>query len=133
MLVMHEPLGSALASCVRHVLGTSVPLQVVDVPADADVSTYSERIYRSLCQAGTRGSLVLCDLYGATPFNIARHAVIMARENGLHVELLTGANLNMVIKAVTDRISNVRDLCESAQCGAVRGIVSPDDGLPDQP
>lgn len=124
VLVMHEPLGSAFARCVEHVLGApQARLDVLDVAADADVDSTSEALCEQLLKTPSPGSLVLCDLYGATPFNVAKRAVTQARQRGARVCLLTGANLNMVLKALTDPDTDPETLRESVRCGVLRGIV----------
>lgn len=123
-LVMHKPLGTALAHCAEHVLGSpQSALHVVDVVPDADVETLSARLSVLLLKAPDSGSLVLCDLYGATPFNVAQRAIALARQQGAKTCLLTGANLNMILKALTDPSADLDVLRDSVRCSAVRGIV----------
>ncbi|HUH39932.1 MAG TPA: hypothetical protein VL024_03575, partial [Castellaniella sp.] len=71
--------------------------------------------------------LVLSDLYGATPFNIATEALRQASALGLPSHLLTGTNLCMVLKALTDQQENPETFSERVRQGAVRGIVNADD------
>lgn len=130
ILVMHQPLGEAFARCAEHVLGGSSPLQVFDIAPDADIRAVGDELVARLLTM-PHGGLVLCDLYGATPFNIARRAVAHARCQGACVELLAGANLNMVLKAVTDRITEPAALADSVRRGALRGIICPQLGESD--
>ena len=131
VLVMHEPLGTAFARCAEHVLGSpQSALHVVDVVADADVERLSVHLSGLLRNAPESGSLVLCDLYGATPFNVAQRAIALAREHGAKACLLTGANLNMILKALTDPCADPDVLRDSVRCGAIRGIVDSGAGGP---
>lgn len=124
-LVMHDPLGSAFQACARHVLGREPDLAVFDIAPDADPPVQTGRI---LDWVHMRGSdepiLVLCDLYGATPFNIAVEAQRQAQEDGHIVHLLTGTNACMVLKALTDQQGNPESLSERVRQGALRGIVN---------
>lgn len=127
VLVMHEPLGSAFARCAEHILGKSHSrLHVIDIAADADVDVATEYVTQQLIQFSWPGSLVLCDLYGATPFNVAQNAVEQAKKQGAYACTLTGANLYMVLKALTDPAADPDALRVSVRCGVLRGIVGPD-------
>ena len=127
VLVMHAPLGAAFANCAEHVLGEPQShLYVFDVAPDADVNLASKQLSEQLIQRPTPGSLVLCDLYGATPFNVAQRAIARAQEQGIDTCLLTGTNLYMVLKALTDPVNNPEALCASVRCGVLRGIVGSD-------
>ncbi len=125
VLVMHEPLGSAFASCAGHVLGHAVQLTVFDVAPDADPEAEVTRLARLLRDQGD-AVLVLCDIYGATPFNIAKRGIRLAASHGIDAHLITGTNLCMVLKALTDQQENPDKLSESVRQGAVRGIVNAD-------
>ncbi len=127
VLVMHEPLGSAFARCAEHILGeTQSRLHVIDIAADADVDVATEHVSQQLIQFSWPGSLVLCDLYGATPFNVAQHAIEQAKKQGAYACMLTGANLYMVLKALTDPATDPDALRASVRGGVLRGIVGSD-------
>src|SRR5690625_1767490 len=127
VLVMHEPLGTAFSQCVEHVLGQPQPkLYVVDIAADADVDQESERLATLLVELTMPGSLILCDLYGATPFNVAQRAIARARERGGRASLLSGANLYMILKALTDQADGPETLQDSVRRRVLRGIVGAD-------
>lgn len=68
-LIMHEPLASAFASCAEHVLGEKPDLFVFDIQADECTDTAVDRLLGQLqTQApDSPATLILCDLYGATP------------------------------------------------------------------
>lgn len=127
VLVMHEPLAAAFAHCVEHVLGESQSrLHVVDIPADVDVDLASDRLTKLLIDLGPPGCLVLCDLYGATPFNVAQKAIARVQAQGGHTSLLSGANLYMILKALTDPAEDPEALRISVRRRVLRGIVGVD-------
>ena len=126
-LVMHEPLGAAFASCAEHVLGENPDLNVFDVAPDAQPDIEAERLFQAMSAGGSNEPvLVLCDLYGATPFNIATEALRLAADHGILSHLITGTNACMVLKALTERQDNPESLSESVRLGALRGIVNAD-------
>lgn len=123
IMVMHEPLGRAFAECAAHVLGREPQLTVFDVVADENPEVATERLTRIL--AGRIGTpvLVLSDIFGATPFNIARKALAQSAESGLQGHLVTGTNLCMVLKALTANQDDPEQFSETIRQAAVRGIV----------
>ena len=69
-----------------------------------------------------RGVLVMTDIYGATPSNIAARLLEPGR-----VEGIAGVNLPMLIKALTYREeAALDDVLEKALAGAAEGIVRMD-------
>jgi|SRR5699024_282266 len=122
VLVMHQPLASAFSRCATHVLGNAPALTVFDIPADADIDHWCSQLADALIRHPADGLLVLCDLYGATPFNIACRAADNARQAGKAVQVLSGANLNMVLKSLTDPLHELDSLAASVRQGGIRGL-----------
>jgi len=123
VLVMHEPLGSAFAECAAHVLGRQPQLTVFDVVADENPEVATDRLTRVLAAQPDGAILVLSDIFGATPFNIARKALVRVTGQGEHAHLVTGTNLCMVLKALTDNQDDPEKFSETIRQAAVRGIV----------
>lgn len=95
LLVTHNGLGDSLLDCVRHVTG-KVPahLKSLSVLAEDDPHTKEEEARALLKQLDTgNGVLLLTDIYGATPANIARRLC----QPG-HVEGVAGVNLPMLLR-----------------------------------
>lgn len=128
-LVMHEPLGAAFAACARHVLGAEPNLTVFDIAPDAEPQAATSHIldWMRNHEDAHAPVLVLCDLYGATPFNIATEALRQAVALGMDGHLLTGTNACMVLKALTDQQENPKTFSENVREGALRGIVNADE------
>lgn len=126
ILVMHEPLGQAFEACVQHIYGDTNQLTVIDIGVTDLVDPHVEHIYQLITQT-QQTSLLLCDLIGATPFNIAQAAFRRARQEGAEVELITGANLGMVLKAIGDRHTDPRVFANAVREGALRGVMMIDE------
>lgn len=97
LLLTHNGLGDSLVDCVRHVMG-SVPPNVKALPVLADDDPqFKENEARALiAQLDTgHGVLLLSDLFGATPCNIARRLYQPGR-----VEGVSGVNLPMLLRVV---------------------------------
>ena len=123
VLVMHEPLGRAFAECAAHVLGRDPRLAVFDVIADENPEAVSSRLTRTLVEHSEGEVLILSDIFGATPFNIARKSLGEAAQKGIEGHLVTGTNLCMVLKALTANQEDPERLSETLRQAAVRGIV----------
>ena len=97
LLVTHDGLGDSLVDCVRHVLGSAPPnIRVLSVLADDDPQRKEEEGRALIAQLDTgEGVLLLSDLFGATPSNIARRLYQQGR-----VEGVAGVNLPMLLRAV---------------------------------
>lgn len=100
LVISHEPLGTALISCTRHVFGKT-PSQVAALDIlpseDHDEALQAARSLISRISDGS-GVLVLTDLFGATPSRVARALFEPHR-----VAVASGVNLPMLIKALSLR------------------------------
>jgi PTS system ascorbate-specific IIA component len=109
LLITHNELGASLLDCVQHVLG-SVPsnLKALCVQAEDDPQRKEVEARELITQMDTgEGVLLLTDLFGATPSNIARRLYQPNR-----VEGVAGVNLPMLLRAVC---YSGRPLAEVAQ------------------
>jgi PTS system mannose-specific IIA component len=121
LIVSHGAFGESLIHSASHVLGKR-PLYLrqlgVTVHDDPDaILPVGIDLIRFLDQG--EGVLVLTDIYGATPSNVAARLLVPGR-----VEGLAGVNLPMLIRALTYREEgDLLDVLEKAQGGAVEGVV----------
>ena len=121
LIVSHGAFGESLIHSASHVLGRR-PLYLrqlgVTVHDDPDeIFPVAQDLIRFLDQG--RGVLVMTDIYGATPSNIASRLLEPGR-----VEGLAGVNLPMLIKALTHREeSDLEAVLALALSGASDGIV----------
>lgn len=97
LLITHNGLGDSLVDCVRHVLGGVPPnLKALSVQADDDPQRKEDEAHALIAQLDTgKGVLLLSDLFGSTPSNIARRLYQPGR-----VEGVAGVNLPMLLRAV---------------------------------
>ena len=98
LLITHDRLGNSLLDCVRHVMGDVPPqLKTMSVMAEHDAQLKEAECRMLIAQLDTGdGVLLLADLFGATPSNIARRLIQPGR-----VEGLAGVNLPMLLRAIS--------------------------------
>lgn len=123
LIVGHGAFGEALLHCCSHVLGAR-PSQValLDVKMQDDPETVLPRARKLLAQVDSgEGVLLLTDVLGATPSNIAARLVVRGR-----VEGVAGVSLPMLIRALTYRDEPLATVVEKAVSGGCEGVVRMD-------
>ena len=96
-IIAHAPLAAALRQCVLHVFPDSaVGVVSLDVQANMPPEETLVQARTMLEQLGTPDTLVLVDVFGATPCNVAQKLV-----DGVHTKLITGVNLPMLLRTVS--------------------------------
>jgi len=124
LVIAHAPLASALLECAYHVYGCAPSLcdQAVpfDVQPDGDPELLMEEA-RNLCAELDTGNgvLVLTDLFGATPANVAAQLARNPR-----VEVVCGVNVPMLLRALCYRgTMDLPLLVDKVMSGAGAGII----------
>jgi mannose PTS system EIIA component len=119
LIIAHAPLASALRQCVLHVFPDCAALILaVDVHPNEPPEASLAAAKVALAQLALAEVLVLTDLFGATPCNVAQKLV-----DGVSVRLLTGVNLPMLLRAATYRHESLETLMTRAQSGGSNGIM----------
>lgn len=120
LIIAHAPLASALRQCALHVFpDAGSALVALDVEAQTPPEQTLEQARQLQQQLGMPDTLVLADLFGATPSNVAAKLV-----DGIHSRLLTGVNLPMLMRAICYRHESLESLVSRAMMGATQGVVS---------
>jgi mannose PTS system EIIA component len=94
VIVTHGQLANELVSSAEMIVGQIEHITAVSIGWHDDVDVAREQVARAIEQVdGSHGVIVLTDMFGGTPTNIAATFL----EEGA-VEVVTGVNLPMVIK-----------------------------------
>jgi PTS system ascorbate-specific IIA component len=118
-IIAHAPLAHALRQCVLHVFpDTGGGVMALDVQPNVspEETLASARII--LQQQRSGGTLVLADVFGATPCNVAQRLV-----DGVRSKLVTGVNLPMLLRTVTYRHETLDALVARAVAGGTQGVM----------
>jgi len=120
LLVAHNTLGESLLDCVKHVLGEAPHnLKILSVCAGDDPQQKlrdGQVLIKQLDEGG--GVLVLADIFGATPSNIARQLCHAERVMGV-----AGMNLPMLLRVVRSTDKTLPELAKVAVDGGRECIV----------
>lgn len=118
VIVAHAPLASALRQCVAHVFSDRVEgVVAVDVQPDAPFAQSVAHARQVLAPLGQAPLLLLTDVLGATPSNVARQLL-----EGRPARLLAGVNLPMLLRAVTYLHEPLDELVARALQGGTQGV-----------
>lgn len=94
VIVTHGHLASELLAAAETIIGPINYIQAISIGWHDDVEAAREEIARAIKQvAQGRGVLLLTDMFGGTPTNIA---AMFLQDN--EIEIVTGVNLPMVIR-----------------------------------
>ena len=128
VIVVHAPLGEAMREFAVHVLGESGNLMAVhDIQPDDSPDDLVPVVLRDVRAADEgQGVLVLTDLIGATPANIAKRAVAEAQAQGTQCCVVAGLNTSMLLRALTSRDQGLAETRAKALAGGVQGCLQVD-------
>ena len=118
-IVAHAPLAQALKACAMHVYPECAQeVLALDVQAD-DSPEQSLQAAAQLWSGIPEGDvLVLTDVLGATPANVAQQ---WAR--GRQAKIIAGVNLPMLLRSVCYRHEPMAGLVQRAMTGGALGMV----------
>lgn len=120
LLITHYNLGTSLLETVTKMLN-SCPLltETLSVTHDSDpklLEAQARQMLQSLNQG--QGVLVLTDLYGSTPANIA------SRLQDGRTAVVSGINLPMLVRVLNYSQLDLSDLTEKALSGGRDGVIT---------
>lgn len=119
VLVTHNGLGEAMRLEAEHILGRTINLTTVAVSyrADPDSSLDELRAVLGAC-SDAGGFLVLTDLPGATPHNLASRAAA-----DYDMPVVSGLNLPMLLKVINHADEPAHELAAHAREGGQQGVL----------
>ena len=120
VIIAHENLGESLIRCVTHVLGGRPPLfETLTIESHDEAFNLlpqARKLVASVDQG--EGVLLLTDIYGATPANLACKLIVPG-----HVEVVTGISLPMLVRAFTYRDKGLAMMVSKAASGGRDGVL----------
>jgi mannose PTS system EIIA component len=99
VLVTHGRLAAEFVAALEHVVGAQTQIAAVCIGADDDMDQRRQEILRRIAEVDTGdGAILLTDMFGGTPSNLAISVMDRAK-----IEVIAGVNLPMLIKLASLR------------------------------
>ena len=103
VIVSHSNIASEFVSVLEHIVGKQENIEAISIFPDDNVEKKRKEIIKAIKKVDQKkGVIVLTDMFGGTPSNLA--ISVMDEEK---VEVVAGVNLPMLIK-----ISSLRNKCK---------------------
>jgi mannose PTS system EIIA component len=120
LIITHGTLGESLIHCASHVLNKRPPrMKQLGVTAQDDpllLLPQARALVKDLDDGS--GVIILSDIYGGSPSNIAAKLLVPGR-----VEGVAGVNLPMLIRVLTYRDRALSTLLTKAVSGGCEGVL----------
>ena len=112
VIVTHGALAAEFRAALEHIVGKQQQLATISIGPDDDMELQRTNILDAVRQVDSgEGSVLLTDMFGGTPSNLA----ISVMDNA-NVEVIAGINLPMLIKLASVRGEcSLEDAIEQAQ------------------
>ena len=99
VLVTHGHLATEFRAALEHVVGPQKQIETITIGPEDDMEQRRKDIIHAVHQVDTgRGVVVLTDMFGGTPSNLAISVM-----DGSQVDVVAGINLPMLIKLASVR------------------------------
>jgi mannose PTS system EIIA component len=122
LIVAHAPLASALKAVATHTFPDCARrLDALDVPADMAPEDIANRLRAMVTALNDPEVLVLTDVFGATPCNVAQQ-LALADDLGT-IKVVTGVNVPMLWRSLCYADDALDALVARALAGANQGIM----------
>ena len=120
LIISHGTLGESLIHCASHVLNKRPPrLKQLGITAQDDphqLLPQARKLVKELDEGD--GVLILSDMYGGSPANIAAQLLIPGK-----VEAVAGVSLPMLIRVLTYRDRDLPTIVIKAISGGCEGVL----------
>jgi PTS system ascorbate-specific IIA component len=119
LIIAHAPLAKALRDCALHVYPEcTADVVALDVLPDAEPEDTLAQAIDAAGAALDSGLLILTDIFGATPANVAQKLVA-----GSNAKLIAGVNVPMLFRSVCYRHESLDALVARALTGGTQGVM----------
>lgn len=100
LILTHGGLASSLYETLGQFIREREGLEAFGI--GADTAAFRRRLVEAVVESPESDILLLVDLFGGSPFNMAAALLGQAREKGKRVEIISGVNLPMLLEITPD-------------------------------
>jgi PTS system ascorbate-specific IIA component len=119
LIIAHGPLASALKNCLGHVLPEKMQdILALDVMPDATLQDSLRQAQNMLGSGSEESLLVLTDMLGATPCNVAQQLA-----KGRLARIVAGVNMPMLLRATSYQDEALELLVQRCLAGGTQGVL----------
>ena len=119
LIIAHAPLASSLKAVAEHAFPDCArQLMALDVPANLSLEEIEAQARVMLEQVRTPEALILTDVFGATPCNVAQRLA-----DGAQVKVVAGVNVPMLWRTLCYVGDSLDALAARAIAGATQGVM----------
>ncbi|MEO7056883.1 MAG: PTS fructose transporter subunit IIA [Caldimonas sp.] len=119
LIIAHAPLASSLRTVAEHAFpDCAKQLAALDVSPDTPLEEIVAQGRRLLEQVGMPDTLILTDVFGATPCNVA-----LKLADGVHVKVVAGVNVPMLWRTLCYGHESLDAVVARAMAGATQGVM----------
>ncbi|MCF8105424.1 MAG: PTS sugar transporter subunit IIA [Desulfohalobiaceae bacterium] len=119
LLVAHSDFGEGLLRAAEGILGVQERCVPVSVNHAKSMQAIIEEIESAIKEVDNgEGVIILTDMFGGTPSNLSLSLLKTTR-----VEVITGANMPMLLKILNSRHTPLLELAAEAKSAGRQGIV----------
>ncbi|WP_379907100.1 PTS mannose/fructose/sorbose transporter subunit IIAB [Enterococcus lactis] len=114
ILISHGSMAEGVKASLEMIVGKQDHVHVVALTPDGDNRQFEEELLKKM-KALNGSSLIIADLLGGTPCNVALSNYLESE----NVEIIAGMSLPLVIEATLNSTATVRELIQAATTGIV--------------
>jgi PTS system mannose-specific IIA component len=119
LIIAHAPLASSLKAVAQHAFPEcAARLEALDVPSDIPVEEVEAQGRQLLDRVRSPDALILTDVFGATPCNIAQRLA-----DGVQVKVVAGVNVPMLWRSLCYGDDSLEAAVARAVAGATQGVM----------
>lgn len=114
ILISHGSMAEGVKASLEMIVGKQDHVHVVALTPDGDNRQFEEELLKKM-KALNGSSLIIADLLGGTPCNVALSNYLESE----NVEIIAGMSLPLVIEAMLNSTATVKELIQAATTGIV--------------
>jgi PTS system mannose-specific IIA component len=123
LIIAHAPLATALKAVAQHTFPERAQfLEVLDVLPDMAQEDIEARARQLLDKVRNPDALILTDVFGATPCNVAQR-LVQTLEEGCQVKIIAGVNVPMLWRSLCYEDDVLDTMVARAVAGATQGVM----------